>query len=220
MRNRKFIWCGLIMFLLITLNGIFVAVYMSRHRHLWKDHKVFTTSLASHSEELPDNVQDTLSKNESKQSLYGPGALGCTYELCAGIVDKNKTLEQIAADEIHEETGKSGCFYGKCDQYHNHVTTGYEVPLAKLECITSFYSSVGHAGSYQTLFYCEVTDSMKKSGGGGNVMEGEEIEVVNLPLEKSTELFFDQNKPRSTGLLLALMWFEHYKKPLYYTKTC
>lgn len=73
---------------------------------------------------------------------------------------------------------------------------------------------MGHAGSYQTLFYCEVTDNMKISAGGGNAAEGEEIEVINIPLDKSSELFFDQDKPRSTGLLLALMWFEHHKKPL------
>ena len=87
---------------------------MSRHRDLWKDHEVFTT-LLSHSEEtLPEEkvntgiVQETPAlptESKTKQEPYGPGTLGCTYELCAGIVDKNKTLKQIAQDEIHEETG-------------------------------------------------------------------------------------------------------------------
>ncbi len=85
----------------------YVAVYMSRHKHLWKDNEVFPTSLASQSEDnLPEvtvnaSVQDT----KSKPDLYGPGILGCTYELCAGIVDKSKTLKQIALDEVYEETG-------------------------------------------------------------------------------------------------------------------
>ena len=30
---------------------------------------------------------------------------GFTYELCAGITDKESTLEQIAIEEILEETG-------------------------------------------------------------------------------------------------------------------
>lgn len=90
---------------------------------------------------------------------------------------------------------------------------GYDVPPEKLECITSFYSSVGHAGSHQTLFYCEVTDAMRTGQGGGNYSEGEEIEVVHLPLKEAGALVFDENKPRTTGLLFAFMWFEHYKKP-------
>lgn len=81
------------------------AVYMSRHRHLWKDHEVFTASLASTSEEvLPPKTE--YDSSEAKQQQYGPGSLGCTYELCAGIVDKRKSLEQITLDEILEETGK------------------------------------------------------------------------------------------------------------------
>lgn len=90
---------------------------------------------------------------------------------------------------------------------------GYNVSLESLECITSYNSSVGHAGSHQTLFYCEVTDAMRTKQGGGNYSEGEEIEVVHLPLKEGVALVFDQDKPRSSGLLFALMWFEQYKKP-------
>ena len=91
--------------------------------------------------------------------------------------------------------------------------TGYKVPLENIECITSFYSSMGNSGSHQTLFYCEVTDDMKSSEGGGNVTEGEKIEVIHLPLKDGVALIFDQDKPRSSGLLFSLMWFEHYKRP-------
>jgi UDP-sugar diphosphatase len=34
-----------------------------------------------------------------------PPSLGLTVEFCAGIVDKNKSLEEIAVDEIREECG-------------------------------------------------------------------------------------------------------------------
>ena len=43
-----------------------------------------------------------------------PGSIGVTYELCAGIVDKDTSLEQIAQAEVLEECG-------------------YKVPLDKLE---------------------------------------------------------------------------------------
>lgn len=89
---------------------------------------------------------------------------------------------------------------------------GYKVPLSNLECITSFYSSVGHAGSRQTLYYCEVTDAMIEGKGGGIVSEGERIEVVHLPLEESLALVFDQEIPRPPGLMFAIMWFHQYKR--------
>ena len=84
---------------------------MSRHKDLWKDHEIFTTSLRHSAPEDKRNttVADTPSPPtgiNSKHELYGPGTLGCTYELCAGIVDKSKSLKQIAQDEIYEETGK------------------------------------------------------------------------------------------------------------------
>ena len=88
------------------------------------------------------------------------------------------------------------------------------MPLESLECITSFYTSVGEAGSVQTLFYCEVTDDMLEGEGGGNISEGEEILVIHLPLKEGLELVFDKDKPRTSGLLLAMLWFEHYKKPI------
>ena len=88
------------------------------------------------------------------------------------------------------------------------------MPQESLECITSCNSSVGHAGSFQTLYYCEVTDDMLESVGGGVVSEGERIEVVYLPLEESLDLVFNQEKLRSTGLMFAIMWFYRYKKPL------
>ena len=34
-----------------------------------------------------------------------PGSLGLTYELCAGIVDKKKSVAEIAQEEILEECG-------------------------------------------------------------------------------------------------------------------
>jgi UDP-sugar diphosphatase len=36
-----------------------------------------------------------------------PAHLGFTLELCAGIVDKDKSLEEIACEEVQEECGYS-----------------------------------------------------------------------------------------------------------------
>lgn len=83
-----------------------------------------------------------------RPAVYLNNQEGMTVELCAGIVDKELTLEEIAKEEIEEECG-------------------YDVPLQSIERITSFHTSVGFAGSKQTLYFTEVDDSMKVSDGGG-----------------------------------------------------
>ena len=89
---------------------------------------------------------------------------------------------------------------------------GYSVPLESLEEITSCYSSIGHAGSKQTLFYCEVTDTMRCPGAGGGIQaEGEMIEVVHLPVEQVNTIALSPQQARSVGLCFALMWFQLHK---------
>ena len=111
---------------------------------------------------------------------------GMTVELCAGIVDKKLSLAQIAKEEIEEECG-------------------FDVPLEKIENITSFHTSVGFAGSRQTLYYAEVNESMKVSEGGG--VDDEQIEVVYLPLSKAKSFIYDESVAKTPGLMFAFMWW-------------
>lgn len=112
---------------------------------------------------------------------------GLTIELCAGIVDKDLSLVQIAQEEIEEECG-------------------YNVPLEKIEKVTSFYTSVGFAGSRQTLYYAQVDENMKVSEGGG--VDAEEIEVFTLPVREANTLIFDESIAKTPGLMFAFMWWE------------
>ena len=192
------------------------AVYMSHHRPLWENSDLFTASLslkpssdrnnnstgAGTTPSLESGVESqqaatphsTSSSSSSSPSSYGPGSLGFTYELCAGIVDKEASLEQIAKEEILEETG-------------------YDVPIDKLELITTYNSYVGTGGAIHTNFYVEVTDSMHVSSGGGSTQEGESIEVIHLPMQQAKELVFDSSKARPSSLCFSLLWFEMHKKP-------
>ena len=111
---------------------------------------------------------------------------GMTIELCAGIVDKNLSLQEIAYEEIEEECG-------------------YRVPLEKVERITAFYTSVGFAGSIQTLYYAEVNDGMKVSEGGG--IDNEMIEVIEMPLAEAKAFIYDESIAKTPGLMFAFMWF-------------
>ncbi len=112
---------------------------------------------------------------------------GVTVELCAGILDKDLSLEETASEEILEECG-------------------FRVEPSDLEKITSFYTSVGFAGSKQHLYFAKVNESMRISSGGG--VAGEEmIEVIEIPLSQAKEFMFDESTPKTPGLLFAFNWF-------------
>lgn len=116
---------------------------------------------------------------------------GYMYELCAGIVDKECSIEQIAQEEILEECG-------------------YDVPLENIEKISAFYTSVGISGTHQTLYYAQVDESMKVNEGGG--IHEEEIEVIYLPLSEAKKFMFDESYQKTTGVSLAFYWFFNHKK--------
>ncbi|XP_042223640.1 uridine diphosphate glucose pyrophosphatase NUDT14-like isoform X2 [Homarus americanus] len=123
-----------------------------------------------------------------------PGIRGLTLELCAGIVDKRKDLVEIAKEEVLEECG-------------------YDAPLEKFEKVITYRSGVGVSGDRQTMFYVEVTDSMKVSDGGGVAEEGEMIEVVELSMAE-LQVFIKQSEVNCPGgLLFGLMWFLQHKAP-------
>lgn len=111
---------------------------------------------------------------------------GYTYELCAGIVDKDKTLAEIAHEEILEECG-------------------FLVPLEQIERVTSFYTAVGFAGSVQTLYCARVNESMRVSEGGGIGVES--IEVVEIPVNEAKQFTMDETKAKTPGLMFGFGWF-------------
>jgi UDP-sugar diphosphatase len=121
-----------------------------------------------------------------RPAVYVNNEEGMSVELCAGIVDKKLTLQEIAQEEIEEECG-------------------YKIPLGNVEKITSFYTSVGFAGSKQTLYYAEVDESMKVSDGGG--IEGEFIEVISLSIEDAKRFIYDENVVKTPGLMFSFMWW-------------
>jgi len=111
---------------------------------------------------------------------------GMMYELCAGIVDKETSLEQIAKEEVLEECG-------------------FDITVESLQKISSFYTSVGISGTHQTLYYAECDDSMKIDEGGG--LEEENIEVVYIPTKEAKEFMFNESYQKTTGVMLAFYWF-------------
>lgn len=124
--------------------------------------------------------------NQMRPALFLKDNIDCAYELCAGIVDKDKSLCEIAKEEVLEECG-------------------YNISTDSLHKICSFYSSVGFTATKQTFYYTEVNDTMKATQGGG--IDDEQIEVVAIPLNDIRSFLYDERYAKTSGLLFALMWF-------------
>jgi UDP-sugar diphosphatase len=116
-----------------------------------------------------------------------------TYELCAGLVDKDKSLLEIAKEEIDEECG-------------------YDVDINKIQKVTSFFTNVGISGGCQHLFFAKINESMKIHDGGG--INDEQIELHFLPIEKCDELIFDESKAKTPGLMFSFYWFFKNQKEM------
>jgi len=123
--------------------------------------------------------------------VYHSSGDGITLELCAGLVDKDKPLTQIAKEEIEEECG-------------------YALNVEDIEKITSFYTAVGHSGGQQSLYYCEVDESMRVSEGGG--IDTELIEVVEMSVEATQNMLFDESIIKTPGLIFAIYWWSNSKR--------
>lgn len=170
-----------------------------------EDSQFITTSLARYSQNGVDKSWEIVKAHDSvailiyhrekdafilvkqfRPAVYLNNNEGMTIELCAGLVDKDLSLVQIAKEEIDEECG-------------------YDVPLESIEKITSFHTSVGFAGSKQMLYYAEVDERMKVHKGGG--IDNEQIEVVTLPVREAKTLIYDESIAKTPGLMFAFMWW-------------
>ena len=70
-------------------------------------------------------------------------------------------------------------------------------------------------GGLQTMFYAEVTDEMRVSPGGGNIDEGELIDVVELNIQEIVEMMRQPTVNSPGGFLFAMQWFLHNKAAKY-----
>lgn len=116
-----------------------------------------------------------------------------TYELCAGLVDKNMTLEEIVSEEIDEECG-------------------YKVDKKDIKKITSFFTNVGISGAKQHLFFATICENQKIHSGGG--INDEQIELYFLEENMVDDFIFDEEKAKTHGLMFSLYWFLKNKNSL------
>lgn len=109
-----------------------------------------------------------------------------TYELCAGIVDKDLSVQEIAKEEILEECG-------------------YDIDITNIKYITSFFTNVGISGAKQYLFYAQIDDSCKISQAGG--IHDEQIVLEYIHQNNAKLFLYDETKAKTPGLMFAFYWF-------------
>ncbi|XP_012285246.1 uridine diphosphate glucose pyrophosphatase-like isoform X2 [Orussus abietinus] len=116
-----------------------------------------------------------------------PATLGLTLELCAGIIDKDKPIVEIAKDELREECG-------------------YEAPASAFTKLQT-YRYIACLATRQTLFYVEVTDDMHVHPGGGDETEGELIEVVEMSVPEVKTYISSEEIHSPPCFLYGVTWF-------------
>jgi UDP-sugar diphosphatase len=129
--------------------------------------------------------QEVVLVKQFRPAIYLKNNDGFSYELCAGLVDKNKSLKEIAKDEVLEECG-------------------YEVDVNNIKKITSYFSAVGFAGAKQTMFYTIVSDKIKISNGGG--IDNEAIEIIKIKFSEMENFIYNEEVARTPAVIFAFQW--------------
>ena len=97
--------------------------------------------------------------------LIKPGSDPYLLEACAGIIEPGETPEESARREAEEEMG---------------------LKIGAMRKVGVVVPSAGTLTERMHLFIAEVSGAHRKHNGGGNPQEGENIEIVEVPL---AELF-------------------------------
>ncbi|MBN2089396.1 NUDIX hydrolase [candidate division KSB1 bacterium] len=113
-------------------------------------------------------------------------------EIIAGMIEDEQEPEKSAIREIAEETG-------------------YQV--ADLTFISQFFVSPGGTSEKIFLFFAAVRDIDAKFAGGGLAEEGEDIQVVQIPVTEALKMLND-GQFQDAKTIIALQWFEKNLKEI------
>ncbi len=109
---------------------------------------------------------------------------GWMTECVAGLIDAGEAPEVAIRREILEEAG-------------------YEIE--KLERISCFYPTPGITSERIILFYAETRGDGPVAKGGGLAEEGEDIKVLELPLEEALRQV-ESGEIADAKTIIGLMW--------------
>jgi ADP-ribose diphosphatase len=115
---------------------------------------------------------------------------GWTTEVIAGSIDPEETPEFCVRREVEEETG-------------------YRV--GEVSPIATFFVSPGGSTERVFLFYAEVGDADRLSGGGGIAAENEDLRIMSISLEKVGQLLASGSLV-DAKTIIGLQWFLGFHK--------
>ena len=133
---------------------------------------------------LVKQIRIPVLKNDCSQN-------GVCYEACAGIVDKNKNIIEIAKEEVLEELG-------------------YKVKTSDIKHIKTLKSSVGSSGANCYTFEVKTSEKDRVNNGGGT--ESEDIIVVRVPYQNIRNFIYSNIHTDSTTMFLITNWLLKNKK--------
>ncbi len=107
-------------------------------------------------------------------------------EIIAGMIDNEQHPEKSAIREIAEETG-------------------YQV--AEVTFISQFFVSPGGTSEKIHLFFASVRDDDAKFAGGGLEEEGEDIQIVQIPIREVMKML-KNGQFQDAKTIIALQWLE------------
>jgi GDP-mannose pyrophosphatase NudK len=102
-------------------------------------------------------------------------------EACAGLIDPGETPEETARREALEEVG---------------------LTLGKIRSLGTIFPSIGTLTEKMHLFVAEVSEGDRTAEGGG-VDDGENIEVVEIPLAELFQMAREWRIPDAKTLIIA-----------------
>lgn len=115
---------------------------------------------------------------------------GWLLEIVAGSVESGADFLETAKQEVREEVGYI---------------------IDQLIPIYVFFPSPGGSSEKIFLYYTEVNEQQKSNRGGGLIAEGEDIQIVELPIEKALKLL-ETGKIHDAKTIIALQWLKQRRE--------
>jgi nudix-type nucleoside diphosphatase (YffH/AdpP family) len=109
------------------------------------------------------DLRTVILTRQFRYPAYVNGHSGMLIEAAAGLLDEASPEERIKA-EVEEETG---------------------FVVSRVERIFEAFMSPGSVTERLYFFVAEYDSASRASSGGGNVAEGEDIEVLEVPIEEA-----------------------------------
>jgi nudix-type nucleoside diphosphatase (YffH/AdpP family) len=109
-----------------------------------------------------------------------------SLEIVAGVIEDDDSSETAMIKEISEETG-----------YQAH----------ELKALFSFYPTPGGSNEKVFLFFARVNQKDRIYKGGGLAEEGENIELVEIPIKTAFEML-KSGKISDAKTIIALQWLK------------